>query len=125
MQASEPGVPKEIILKEGLVVNLWTKWEFGNSKEVKVKDLRAHIKEKYGLEVKDVMKQGQAIYLDAVLSIEGKEKDKEEALEQKFYDLLESEEDYLDVEITCYLPQDETKKILEGVPPVRIQFSPK
>ena len=65
------------------------------------------------------MKQGQAILLDAVLSIPGKENEKADALASKLSEYTNSDDDIsIDLEITCYKIDDESKKILDGVPPV-------
>jgi hypothetical protein len=33
------------------------------------------------------------------------------------------DEKYIDIQITCYDLKDEDKKILEGIPPIRLIFS--
>jgi hypothetical protein len=57
------------------------------------------------------------------MSIPGKEKDKEIALNMHLYDLIDNEEEnYVDLDITCFNLEDESKKILDNVPPVRVIF---
>jgi hypothetical protein len=121
IQASEPGMPMKTKLKEGLEVDLWTRWDVkASSKTFCLEDLMAHIEITYGLRVQDVMKQGVALYLNAVMSIVGKEKEKDEALKQPLFDHIDSDEKTLDLEITCRLLDSES--ILDNVPPVRVIF---
>jgi len=64
----------------------------------------------------------QTLYLQSIMDIAGKEKQKEETLNSTLLDLTESEEgEHVDLRITCTLEED-GDKILEGVPPVRIFF---
>ena len=53
------------------------------------------------------------------MSIQGKEVEKEQTLNQKLYELIDNdEESYIDLEITCYKEEDDSKKILDNVPPI-------
>ena len=92
-------------------------------KDATIQTLKTFIREEYKLEIHDVMKQGQAILLDAVLSIPGKENEKADALASKLSEYTNSDDDIsIDLEITCYKIDDESKKILDGVPPVWVFF---
>ena len=63
------------------------------------------------------MMQGKAVYLDAIYAT--KEEEKKDILESPLEKIFELEdESFIDIEITCFDPEDESKKILEGVPPV-------
>lgn len=63
------------------------------------------------------MMQGKAVYLDAIYGT--KEEEKKEILESPLNKIFELEEEpFIDIEITCFDPEDKLKKILEGVPPV-------
>lgn len=82
------------------------------------------IEETYvGLEVRDIMRGNMPIYFHAIMQAEGKQSEKKKALETSVRTLTESENDsYVDLTITVVRKDDAEQKILNGVPPVRIQF---
>jgi len=71
-----------------------------------------------GLEVRDVLKGNQPIYFHAIMNAPGKEKDKEKALSAKLIELLETDEPYVDLTITCTVKGEDN--LVEGVPPLRV-----
>jgi len=90
------------------------------------------VEEKYeGLAVRDVLRGNAPIYFSALMNAPGKEKEKEATLKTNLAELLEVNLDeagaqgggtYVDLTITCTLKGDAADKILEGVPPLRVNL---
>jgi hypothetical protein len=69
MQASEPGDCIKTKLLEGLEVSLWDRWEVKNAAPLTLQAFIAQIETTYaGLEVRDVMKGGTALYFHAIMA---------------------------------------------------------
>lgn len=125
MQASEPADAIKTKLLENVEVTLWDRWDVKQGPNLKLKDLIAYIENTYqGLHVKDVMKGNTPIYFYAIMNAPGKEKEKEKVLNSKVSDLVgaDSEDKYIDLNITCTNVGDNEEQILSGVPPVRVYF---
>jgi hypothetical protein len=121
VQASEPGVVKKTKIHEKLEVDLWTRWDIEN-KDITLRQLMQWVRDKFELNVRDIMNGNEAIFMHSIMNIAGKEKQKEEVLDSKIIDLTDSEgEDHIDLRITCTLEEDDDK-IIEGVPPIRVYF---
>lgn len=121
VQGSECGEVKKLKLTEGLEVDLWTRWDI-RDKTLTLRGLFDYIQEKYKLYIRDVMVGTQPLFLQSIMNIAGKEKEKEETLNSKIIDLTESLiGEHIDLNITCTV-EEEGDKIIEGVPPVRIYF---
>ena len=58
VQASEPGLPMKTKLREGIEVDLWTRWDIDGTKDMTLKDLMEYVHKTYELKVHDVMKAG-------------------------------------------------------------------
>jgi len=71
-----------------------------------------------------VMRGNLPIYFHAIMSDPAKSADKAQALATPIHKLAgcNSDDEYVDLNITCVRKDDEEKKILEGVPPVRVIF---
>ena len=132
IQASEPGAVQKVKINEETEVDLWSRWDIFK-KDITLQQLFDHIKDTYKLQVKDVMKGSQTIYLHSIMEIVGKEKQKQETLNTKVIELTDCEdEEYIDLRIACTKPASEDddeeevigeeSQIIEGVPPVRVYF---
>lgn len=126
VQASEPGAVLKTKLHEDLEVDLWSRWDI-YKKDITLGQLFEHIKNTYKLEIKDVMKGNETIYFSSIMNIAGKEKEREEMMNTKIFDLTDSEDDpYVDLRIACTKIElageanEHAQQIVEGVPPVRI-----
>ena len=120
IQAGEPqDVPKDKLL-ENLSVSIWDRWEVKGLKDAKLSEVIQQIEETHaGLEVRDVLRGNQPIYLHAMLKDKPDEKKKLQAKTVKV--LAESDgEAYVDLTLTCVRKDDSEQKILSGVPPVRV-----
>jgi len=129
MQASEPGDVAKTKLVEGIEVTLWDRWDVKGTKDITLKEVISELEKSHqGLEVRDVMRGNAPIYFYAIMSAPGKEKDRENILNSKIANLVPgvdpSEDRYVDLNITCVKIGDTEDKILSGVPPVRVFFSP-
>ena len=128
MQASEPGDLQKIKLTEKLETTLWDRWDV-KGKDKTLRDVIKHIEQTYsGLEVRDVLRGNTPIYFHSIMVT--KEKERETTMQTKLIDLIDVHIDdlehgkdgipYVDLTITCIAKGDESAKILEGVPPVRV-----
>ena len=128
MQASEPGDLLKTKLVEGLEVSLWDRWEVKNAAEMTLANFLAHIEQTYpGLEVRDVFKGGQALYLHAIMSAAHQSKEKKKVLEAKLSKLcdIDADESYVDLQIQCVAKDDPNGAdavLIQGVPPIRVYF---
>ena len=130
MQASEPGDVEKVKLTEKIETTLWDRWEV-DAHKLSLGEVISKVSEKYeGLEVRDVLRGNAPIYFHAIMNAPGKEKEKERTLKTDLAELLEANLDeggdsYVDLTITCVLKDDPADKILEGVPPLRVNLAPK
>jgi hypothetical protein len=128
MQASEPGDVEKLQLTEELATTLWDRWDI-EAHGLTLAEVIAKVEEKYkGLEVRDVLRGNAPVYFHAIMSAPGKEKEKESTLKSKMAELLGvgpegSDEQYVDLTVTCVLKDGQADKILEGVPPVRVHLA--
>lgn len=70
------------------------------------------------------MKGNTPIYFHAIMSAQGKEKDREQIMNSKVSDLtgVDQDDKYVDLTLTMIKKGDGEEKILSGVPPVRVYF---
>ena len=125
MQASEPGDVIKTKLTETIEATLWDRWDITKGKDIKLAEVISYIHETYpGLEVRDVMKGNAPLYFHAIMNAPGKENEKEKTLGSKIVELVgaDSDDKYVDLNITCIKQGDQEEKILTGVPPVRVFF---
>ena len=111
MQAAEPGDLPKTKLIEGLEVTLWDRWEIKEAKDMTLQQVFEHIEKTYeGLEVRNLMKGAQPIFMHATMSAQGKEKERKDTLETNIFKLCDAEDDeaYLDLTISCALKGDES-----------------
>lgn len=101
-------------------MSIWDRWEVKGLKDAKLSEVIQQIEETHaGLEVRDVLRGNQPIYLHAMLKDKPDEKKKLQAKTVKV--LAESDgEAYVDLTLTCVRKDDSEQKILSGVPPVRV-----
>ena len=121
VQASEPGAPTKVDLTPDLEVDsCWERWDIDKGENVTLREVIAEMR---GLEVQGVMtaKWNEVIYM----TIDGQKStsEEEQVLNSTVRELTNSEgEDYVDLQVTCYDPISEERKLLQGVPPVRVIF---
>eukprot|EP01016_Furgasonia_blochmanni_P011543 TRINITY_DN1524_c0_g1_i1.p1 TRINITY_DN1524_c0_g1~~TRINITY_DN1524_c0_g1_i1.p1 ORF type:complete len:350 (-),score=83.41 TRINITY_DN1524_c0_g1_i1:219-1220(-) len=119
---SEPGPAPITKLTEELKVTIWDRWEIKHSKgrSVSLKEVFTDLQETYKLFPKDVMCGSKAIYFHSIMSLHGKEKEREEMLNKPLVDLigLDKEDDYVDLTIT--FSKGESGEILKGTPTIRV-----
>lgn len=72
-------------------VTIWDRWEIKLKAENTLKDLFKMIEDTYKLNPVNVFWKSQPVYMETLMSIEGKEKEKQEALNSKLRTLLELE----------------------------------
>jgi len=117
-QMSEPGIAPVTQLKEGLKVTLWDRWEV---KAETLGDLLKILEQTYGLKPKDVMVGPIPVYLAAIMDKAEKKDEKEQLLKTKIKEVCDSQEGYIDMNVTFLKPGDD-KKMLDNVPPVRVML---
>jgi hypothetical protein len=78
-----------------------------------------------GLEVRDILKGNKPIYFHALMNAPGKEKERKKLLLTSVFAATDCDGDdkYVDLNITCVTTEDKEGKILNGVPPLRINFT--
>lgn len=103
LQMSEPGELQKKVLREGLSVTLWDKWELQCSEDVTFGEVYDRLKKQYGLWPIGVL-QGMS-RVDFGKSAAEKKK----FLSSKVLDKLQREEDYLDIVVLFTLNEEEEK----------------
>jgi len=70
------------------------------------------------------MRGNKPIYFHAIMNAQGKEKEREKTMGAKLRDICgtDSDEKYVDLNVTCIKKGDKEEIILSGVPPVRVYF---
>ena len=119
LMASEPGPPEKKKLKEGVEVDIWDIWELEMKKDAKIGDLIKKIQKKFKFEVRDIIFEGQPIYLHALDSVVDTGK-KKLSLNEAFDMNKDTEEIGLTV---TFANPEATDKLLDGTPPIVIKFT--
>ena len=120
LMAFEPGPPEKVTLREGLEINIWDTWKVHFPKHATLENLINKLKKKYGLNARDIFVNGTPFFIYAV------EKNAPSGKKEKtFQDLFKLEEDQTEIELTVTFsdPEDKEDKILDGTPPVIIEFT--
>ena len=121
IQMSEPGEPKSFKISESLEINEWTRWEI-QDKDITVQVLINYIYKNYNLQVRDIMKGNQVIYMSVLYSSEDKKNQKEQLLNTKLFEFSDVEDgEFIDINIICTQNEDQNK-IVEQRPIVRVYF---
>ena len=101
IQMSEPGEPKSFKISESLEIIEWTRCKI-RDKDTTVQGLINYIFKNYNLQVRDIMKGNQVIYMSVLYSSEDKKDQKEQHLNTKLSEFFEVETwEYTDFNIIC------------------------
>jgi len=93
------------------------------SRNTNINTIFKKLNETYGLEPKDVLYEGQPLFLASLMNLPGKDKEREGTLNAALSKLIEIEKEtiYLDLTISFVKPGE--KELLKEIPGIRIHFT--
>eukprot|EP01015_Nassula_variabilis_P005696 TRINITY_DN1423_c0_g2_i3.p1 TRINITY_DN1423_c0_g2~~TRINITY_DN1423_c0_g2_i3.p1 ORF type:complete len:367 (-),score=91.96 TRINITY_DN1423_c0_g2_i3:168-1268(-) len=125
MRLSEPGPPPVTKLLDNLKVTIWDRWvvKTQDSAATNITQVFETLLKTYGLKPRDVFYRSEPVYMENLMSIHGREAEKEETLKKPISDLLDLEEgeEYVDLTITFENP-NKKDEILTNTPLVRVHI---
>jgi ubiquitin-activating enzyme E1 len=88
---SEPGPPPKSKLTPELSVTIWDRWEvkFEEGKEITLKKVFDDLQSRYKILPRDALYNSALVFMHAMMSAPGKEKEKQEALQKPLAELLQ------------------------------------